>query len=86
VKCSTGIGSVKRGTKYSKLLTVTLTDARARNLRDLAAAILPERARKYFMFTAAENYSFSEPARIFESIWLTARDGQNLRSRLIPDP
>jgi hypothetical protein len=37
--------------KGFRVLTVTLTDARAKNLSAFAASVLPERARKYFFFT-----------------------------------
>ena len=37
--------------KGFRVLTVTLTDARAENLSAFAASVLPEKARKYFFFT-----------------------------------
>jgi len=37
--------------KGFRVLTVTLTDARAKNLSAFAASVLPEKARKYFFFT-----------------------------------
>ena len=49
-----GLHAKKWGIKGFRVLTVALTHARARNLRDLAATILPERARKHFLFTSAD--------------------------------
>ena len=69
------------------MLTVTLTDARARNLCDLAATMLPEGARKHFLFTGAANYSLHDPKAIFEDIHLSPRGGgKDLKYPLIPEP
>jgi len=46
----------KFGIKGFRILTVTLTDARARNLRALASALLPERGRKHFLFVALRRF------------------------------
>lgn len=45
-----GLHEQKLRVRGFRVLTVTLTDARARNLSTLAASLLPERARKYFYF------------------------------------
>jgi len=80
-----GLHAKKWGIKSFRVLTVTLTGARARNLRDLAATILPEGARKHFLFTAADNYSLQDPNPIFGDIYLSPRDnGQHVTYPLIP--
>jgi hypothetical protein len=82
-----GLHAKKWRIKGFRVLTVTLTDARARNLRDLAATILPERARKHFLFTSADNYGLSDPGPILRAIWLSAREGgQEGRHPLIAEP
>jgi hypothetical protein len=81
-----GLHAKKWRIKGFRVLTVTLTDARARNLRDLAASILPDRARKHFLFTSADNYALGEPGPLLGAIWLSARDGEHVRSRMVPEP
>ncbi len=71
--------------KSFRVLTVTMTDARAKNLCDLAAAMLPEGARKHFLFAAADNYSLKDPNPILGEIYLSPRDnGHNVTYPLIP--
>jgi hypothetical protein len=82
-----GLHAKKWGIKGFRVLTVTLTEARARNLCDLAAAILPERARKHFLFTSAENYALDGPGPILGAIWSSARDDRHQdKHPLIPEP
>jgi hypothetical protein len=82
-----GLHAKKLGIKSFRVLTVTLTGARARNLRDLAGVMLPEGARKHFLFTAADNYSLQDPKPIFGDIYLSPRDnGQDVTYPLIPEP
>jgi hypothetical protein len=80
-----GLHAKKWGIKGFRVLTITLTEARARNLRDLAASILPNRARKHFLFTSVENYALGEPGPLLEAIWLSARDGEYVRARMVPE-
>ena len=59
-----GLHEKKYGVKGFRVLTVTLTDARARNLTALTASLVPERARKYFMFISQSKLSqASNPVR-----------------------
>ena len=82
-----GLHAKKLGIKSFRVLTVTLTGARARNLRDLAGEMLPEGARKHFLFAAADNYSLQDPDPIFRNIYFSARDnGQHVTYPLIPEP
>ena len=82
-----GLHAKRWGIKSFRVLTVTLTVARARNLRDLGRTMLPESARKHFLFTAADNYSLQDPSRIFADICLSPlENGQDVTYPLIPDP
>jgi hypothetical protein len=55
------------------VLTVTITEERAQTLCALAAAVLPEGARKHFLFTSRTNFSLSNPTPIFSDIYLSPR-------------
>lgn len=82
-----GLHARKHGIKSFKVLTVTLTLARARNLCDLAATMLPEGARKHFLFTGRDNYSLRDPQGIFDDICLSPRGGgEGMKYPLIPEP
>jgi hypothetical protein len=52
-----GLHVKKFGVKGFRILTVTLTDDRAKNLCTLAVKTLPDRARKYFLFGSLKNFS-----------------------------
>lgn len=71
-----------------RVLTVTLTEARARNLCALAQSLLPEgTARKLFLFTSLENFSLNTPETIFGSICFSPRDQDLKPTRpLMPAP
>jgi hypothetical protein len=82
-----GLHARKHGIKSFKVLTVTLTEARARNLCDLAATMLPEGARKHFLFTGTDNGSLLDPKAVFEDICLSPRGGgEGMKYPLIPEP
>ena len=81
-----GLHARKHGIKSFKVLTVTLTLARARNLCEMAATMLPQGARKHFLFTGADNYSLHNPKGIFEEIYLSPRGGgDGIKYPLIPE-
>jgi hypothetical protein len=69
-----GLHAKKFGIKNYRVLTLTLTHARARNLCELAAAVLPERGRKYYLFTSVGNFSLENPAPILGSVYLSPRN------------
>jgi hypothetical protein len=69
-----GLHTEKFQIKNFRVLTLTLTPARARNLCALAAALLPERARKYYLFTSIEHFSLEKPAPILENVYLSPRN------------
>jgi hypothetical protein len=70
-----------------RVLTVTLTEARADNLCRMTASLptsdLPERARKLFLYTSLQ--ALAEGARIFEAVYHSAQDPAAAR-QLIPPP
>lgn len=63
----------KHGIKSFRVLTVCLTDARARNLRDTAEKVLPAPVRKAYFFGSLQRASVSS---IFEPQFLTAADSE----------
>ena len=82
-----GLHVPKFGIKNFRVLTVTLTDQRAKNLCELAGSLLPERARKYYLFTALKNFSLENPAPIFGEIYFSPRETASpTRYPLIPPP
>ena len=75
----------KFGVKRFRVLTVTLTDARAKNLSVLAASILPERAHKYFLFVPLNRFiENAEP--IGEKLCYCPRGTGDDLHPLIPPP
>ena len=83
-----GLHTEKFSIKTFRVLTITLTDERAQNLSHLAASLLPERARKYFLFTSLKAFSLENPAPIFGDVYLSARNTEPgwRRFPLIPPP
>jgi len=82
-----GLHTSKFGIKTFRALTVTVTDERAQNLCQLAAALLPERARKYFLFSSLKTFSLENPAPIFGTTYLSARNPEpGARFPLVPPP
>jgi hypothetical protein len=67
-----GLHEKKLGVKRFRVLTVTVSEARAMNLALLAASSIPERARKYFLFVALRNFEAS-PDPISTSLCYSAR-------------
>jgi hypothetical protein len=56
-----GLHAKKYGVKGFRVLTITITDKRAKSLCALAAAVLPESARKYFLFAPLYDVSVDDP-------------------------
>jgi len=80
-----GLHVKKYGIKNFRVLTVTLTHKRAENLCTLAAAVLPERARKYYLFTG-EKFSHESPLSVYGSVYLSPRSPGADRYPLVPPP
>ncbi|HLJ48450.1 MAG TPA: replication-relaxation family protein [Bryobacteraceae bacterium] len=70
-----GLQTKKYGIRSFRVVTTTLTQARAANLSDAARVVLPQSARKYFLFTSVENLPLQKPEQIFQEIFLSPREG-----------
>ena len=82
-----GLHAKKFGVRGFRILTVTLTEARARNLCTLAASVIPERGRKYFLFAPLKNLSAAYGDPISAATCHSARTaGSNERYPLVPTP
>ncbi len=71
--------------KGFRVLTVTLTDARAKNLLALAVSELPERARKYFLFVPLSRLLGSAKP-IGERLCYCSRTATDVLHALVPTP
>jgi hypothetical protein len=82
-----GLHEKKFGVRGFRVLTVTLTDERARNLCTLAASVIPERGRKYLLFAPLKNLSAADPDPVSAPTCHSARTaGSNQRYPLVPSP
>ncbi len=61
------------GVKWFRVVTITLTQARADSLAELANATVPDRLKKFFLFTSRDHFSLAKPNRIYDSIYRTAK-------------
>jgi hypothetical protein len=60
--------------RWFRIVTITLTQARADSLRMLACESVPDRLRKFFLFTSREHFSLDEPDSIYYEIYRSAKD------------
>jgi len=76
----------KYGFKSARVITITLTKARAENLANSALEVLPQKnLGKFYYFTSVENLSTENPHTIFNNIFITPKDFQKgIRYKLIP--
>lgn len=81
-----GLHAKKMGIKSFRVLTITVTAARARNLCSLAGAMLPEGARKHFLFAAMDKYPAGGVNTVFGDIYFSARDYGRDAYPLVPEP
>jgi hypothetical protein len=82
----TGGHEKKHGIKTFRVVTVTLTEDRAANLCRAAAEVLPPQAKKFYLFSSLRHISLSKPKSILEEIFITPRDHEAHRYRLVPTP
>lgn len=59
--------------KWFRVVTITLTNARANSLANLANQTVPDRLKKFFLFTSHENFSLEDPNPIYKSIYRTLK-------------
>lgn len=64
----------KFNVRWFRILTVTLTKARADSLAELASDTVPDQLQKFFLFTSRENFSLDNPSPIYEAINRTPKD------------
>lgn len=57
--------------KWFRVVTVTLTEARANNLADFAKELVPTSIQKYFLFTYKDRLSFDQSKAIVGAIFRT---------------
>lgn len=62
------------GVKWFRVVTITLTQARADSLADLAEHTIPEKLKKFFLFTSNKNFSFANPKAIYGQIFRTPKN------------
>jgi hypothetical protein len=62
------------GIKSARVVTVTLTEARALNLCKAAREVVAEGDQKFYYFAPVEHFSFEEPEQVFDDIFMTPRD------------
>ena len=82
-----GLHSRKFGIKRFRVVVVTLTPERARNLCEAAAKVLPQgQARHSYLFTAIKNFSLEKPTGILDEVFLRPGDHlTNGRCSLVPN-
>jgi Replication-relaxation len=81
---ATGGHEKKHGIKTFRVATVTLTEDRAGNLCQLAATVLPQQAKKFYLFSSRRHFSISAPSAILEEIFITPNDHLTRRHSLVP--
>jgi hypothetical protein len=64
----------KFNVRWFRVVTITLTQARAESLRMLARESVPDRLQKFFLFTSREYFSLDEPDYIYLEIYHTPKD------------
>ena len=64
----------KFNVRWFRVVTVTLTQARAASLRALAHEAIPDKMQKFFLFTSREGFSLDDPHPIYSEIYHTAKD------------
>lgn len=72
------------GMKNFRVVTVTLTEERAANLAQMAVDVTPPQLRKFFLFTSLKQFSLENPIPVLSDIFITSRDPQGDRTRLVP--
>ena len=69
-----GLHTRKYNIKNFRMLTITLTPERAKNLCELAGSLLPDRAKKYFLFGSLKSFSIDDPTAILGDFFMKASD------------
>jgi hypothetical protein len=59
--------------RWFRIVTFTLTEAREKSLANLANQTVPDRLKKFFLFTSRENFSLEDSNPIYRSIYRTLK-------------
>jgi hypothetical protein len=68
-----GLHTRRYGIRSFRVVTTTITHARALNLCEAAKEVLPPEARKYFLFASMQDLSLERPAAILSDVFLSPR-------------
>ena len=81
-----GLHTKKYGIKTFRIVTFTLTPARAISLSAAAREVLPSEALNYFVFASADGLSLGNASPILSAMFISPRepDGSSTRLRLVP--
>ena len=75
----------KYGFKGARVVTVTLTEARAVNLCVASREVLPSKDAKFYYFASTKHFSFENPAQILDAIFISPKDfDTDMRYSLTP--
>lgn len=75
----------KYGFKGARVVTVTLTEARAVNLCAASREVLPSGNARFYYFTSTKHFSFENPAQILDAIFISPKDfDTDMRYSLTP--
>lgn len=71
------------GVKWFRVVTVTLTKARADSLAELAKETVTEKLQKFFLFTSREYFSLEKPDYIYDEIYRSPKEKKGIS--LVPN-
>lgn len=78
-----GLHTKKYGINTFRVVTIALTDARATNLCAASEAVIPNQARKFYLYTSHNHFSVNNPSSILKDIFISPHDRGNARYALI---
>lgn len=81
-----GLHAKKYGIRTFRVVTLTLTDARALSLAGAARDVVASGALKHFLFASVEHLSFANPEVLLSEMFLRPGEGEGseVRFRLVP--
>lgn len=62
------------GVKWFRVVTITLTKARAESLSNIADETIPLKLKKFFLFASRESFSLANPRAIYDPIFATPKN------------
>jgi len=80
-----GLHEKKYGIRSARVITITLTEARAVNLCEAVREVIPREEGRFYYFAPVKWFSVSSPEQVFGEIFMTPRDYETgKRYSLIP--